>query len=168
MFQQPEKYFNGQLAPQQGQTMMRPDPCTGHGMGWQPNDYSMSYDIPTSSSYDMTTGYQTNWMATIQNTSSPNLPTSPQQGGSPTYQNAPLSVPQFDQSETTILPPITTQDHQNLNDGLFKTPDSTVFSIKRERSNSTSNPANELANTSSRGTLNKSRRTQPCKFEYKF
>ena len=170
MFQQPEKYFNGQpmTTPEQmtaASQMVGPDPCTsGHGMGWQPNDYGMTYDIPsTSSSYDMshmTTGYQANWMATIQNPSSPDPIMS--QTSSPTYQNPP--IPQFNQSETPILPPITSQ-HQPFNDGVFKTPDSSVFSIKRERSHSTPNTANEQnANISSRGTLNKSRRTQPCKF----
>lgn len=181
MFQQPDKYFNGQA------TQIRAEQCESHGsnqtsvqvmgMGWQQNEYGMSFDMPTTSSYE----YQANWMATtgipgssgIQNPSSPDQPTSPNQEGSSTtanyYQNdaMSISVPKFNQQETSNLTSISNHEHQPLNDGLFKTPDSSVFAIKRERSHSAPNTANDHeANNSSRGTLNKSRhsrRRQPCK-----
>ena len=163
------------------------------GMGWQPNgnqygNVTMSLNMPANvptSSYE----FQPNWMATsfpgssgIQNPSSPDQPTSPNQlspnysVSSPTsnYSSWPVTngtlsetSPRFDQPGPSNRPSISNHDHQAFNDGLFKTPDSSVFAIKRERSHSAPNTENyHEANTSSRRTLNNSRlsrRIQPCK-----
>ena len=163
------------------------------GMGWQPNgnqygNVTMSLNMPANvptSSYE----FQPNWMATsfpgnsgIQNPSSPDQPTSPNQlspnysVSSPTisYSSCSLSQssPRFDQPGPSNRPSFSNHEHQAFNDGLFKTPDSSVFAIKRERSHSAPNSENyhganvQEANTSSRRTLNNSRlsrRIQPCK-----
>ena len=154
-------------------------------MGLQQNGYgtiTMSFDSPTNSSYQ----YQPNWMETtspttssIENPPSPDQSTSPNQVSSPTSinyswsitsaSNAALSIaaPNFDQPGPSSRPSFSNHEHQPLNDGLFKTPDSSEFAIKRERSHSTPNTANyQETNTSPRRTLNNSRlsrRIQPCK-----
>lgn len=188
MFQQPDNGESAQLRAGQRENH-GPNQTTMQvmGMGWQQNGYgnvTMSFDMPTTSSYQ----YQPNWMATtsipstssIQNPPSPDQPTSPNQVSSPTgtnysswsitnASNAALSIStsNFDQPGPSSRPSINNHEHQPLNDGLFKTPDSSVFAIKRERSHSTPNTANyQETNTSPRRTLNNSRlsrRIQPCK-----
>ena len=162
------------------------------GMGWQPNgnqfdNVTMSFNMPSNvatSSYD----FQPNWMATsfpgnsgIQNPSSPDQPTSPNQlspnysvsSPTTTYRSCSLSQssPRFDQPGPSNRPSFSNHEHQASDDGLFKTPDSSVFAIKRKRSHSGLNSENnhganvQEVNTCSRRTINNarvSRRIQPC------
>ena len=68
--------------------------------------------------------------------------------------------PVLSQSKTRNCPITTSQQHQTLDDSLFKIPDSSLFSIKRK------SVYDQDPKVVSRRTLNNSRRKQRCKFRY--